>query len=75
MKKLGITLALAAMLALPAAARVRFGVSVGVPGYAPGHPTYCGPYYGCYPAGPYVYYGRPYYWHHHYRHPYRHYYR
>lgn len=71
MKKLGITLALAAMLALPAAARVRFGVSVGGPVYAP----YCDPYYGCYPAGPYVYYGHPHHWRHHYRRPYRHYYR
>jgi hypothetical protein len=71
MKKLGITLALAAMLALPAAARVRFGVSVG-PAYP--YSTYCDPYYGCYPSGPYVYYGGgPYYWHGHYYHHDRHY--
>ena len=74
MKKLLMTLALGAMLALPASAAVRFGVSIGGPYYygPPVYSTYCGPY-GCYPGG-YVYnggyYGRPYYHygHGHYRH-------
>ena len=40
MKKLCMTLALAAMLALPAsAARVRFGVSIGSPVYYGSYPT------------------------------------
>ena len=76
MKKLGMTLALAVMLALPAAARVRFGVSIGGPVYygPPVYSSYCGPY-GCYPA----YYGRyyygPSYGYGYYRHGYYHHYR
>jgi len=62
MKKLLMTVALAAMLALPASARVRFGVSIGGPAYygPPAYSTYCNAY-GCYPS----YYGgyyRPYYY-------------
>jgi len=70
MKKLGMTLALAVMLALPAAARVRVGVSIGGPVYY-GPPVYstCGPY-GCYPAYYGRYYSRPYYGYGYYRHGY-----
>lgn len=69
MKKLCMTLALAAMLALPAsAARVGFGVSIGGPVYYGPYPTYP---YG-YPYG-YVYYGHGHYGYygHHGRYHYR----
>jgi hypothetical protein len=78
MRKLLMTMAMAAMLSLPASAAVRFGVSIGGPYYygPPVYSTYCGPY-GCYPAG-YVYYGRygrPYYYDGHRYHRYHRYYR
>jgi hypothetical protein len=55
LKRIAITLTLAAMLAIPASARVRWGVSVGV-----GAPAYYGPSYYYAPA-PVYYYPRYYY--------------
>ena len=82
MKKLLATLALAAMLTLPASAAVRFGVSIGVPYGPPVYSTYCGPYGCSYPGAYYYggyYYGRGYAYydhgHRYYRHPRYRYYR
>ena len=71
LRKLGIpVLALASIMTIvPAAsARVRIGVGIGGPVYAPAYPYYG--YYGPYYGGPYVYggWGWHHRWHRHYRH-------